>query len=125
MIKTEYMVVWNTEDCIDSIPKNNFEDAKEAALIILDEWAKDGLAILNKNDFSDEVREGWNQMIESCWVAVYKYNSKIKKYEPFWEPSDSDFERIGAFGWFPVATLKEMFSEENYKEFSDEDVSKD
>ena len=81
--------------------------------------------IMIQQDFSEDVREGWNEMIEECWVAVYKYNSDTKEYEEFWTPSDEDYEGIGAFGWFPIFTLKEMFGKEKLKDFSDADVSKD
>ena len=125
MSKAEYMTVWNAEHCIDSIPQTDFEEAKQCALGILNDWANDGYQIMIQQDFSDDVREGWNEMIEECWVAVYKYNSDTKEYEEFWTPSDEDYEGIGVFGWFPVFTLKEMFGKEKLKDFSDADVSKD
>ena len=123
MDKMEYMVVWNTEDCIDGIPVETFYDAKETALVILNEWARDGLTIIDENDFSDEIRDGWNQMIENCWVEVRKYNPETKEYEKFWSPSEEDLESIGAFGWFPITTLREIYKE--FSDFSDDDVSED
>jgi hypothetical protein len=118
MDKMEYMVVWNTEDCIDGIPEEDFEEAKATALTILDEWCNDGIKILQDNDFSDEVRRGWNEMIENYWVEIQRYNPETKQYEDYWSPSDEDLERVGYFGWFPVATLPEIF-----EEFEDKDVS--
>ena len=128
MTKAEYMVVWNTEDCVDSIPKSNFDEAKQCALEILNDWANDGYQIMVQQNFSDEVREGWNQMLEDCWVAVYKYNPDKKEYEEFWSPSDEDYETVGLWGWFPVATLDALFEEygidgKEFIEFSDSEVS--
>ena len=124
MKKSEYMVVWNTEDCIDGIPEDSFEQAKTTALNILEEWAEDGFAIIKKESYSKEVIDGWNEMIETCWVSVHKYNHETKEYEEFCSPSDDDFERIGAFGWFPLTNLKGLFEEaQKIKEFSDFEVA--
>lgn len=121
MANKEFEVIWNTEDCIDGIPKDTFEEAKDCAMEIMSEWLMDGYAILQKENFSQEVIDGWDEMIEECWVAVGKYNPETKEYEEFWNPSDDDLEMIG---WRPFNIFMRFIKEaEGIEEFSDADVS--
>lgn len=128
MTKAEYMTVYNAEHFIDGTHYNTFEEARDAAYTILAEWVFDGMHILDKENYSEDALEGWNEMIEECWVAVYKYNPDTNEYEEFWEPSDEDYESVG---WFPINALmltplnKLSAEAEKFEEFSDSDVSID
>ena len=93
--RSPYIVVWNTDDCIDSYGCDSLGAAIASAEDTLVEWACQQTAEWESDAPTKEEAEDWNYMIYNCWVEVRQYNPKTDEYDTVWEPSDDDLELIG------------------------------
>lgn len=85
--KSEYIVVWNTEDACDGFDADNLIRAKQSVYDIYEGWLMYGM--------EDPDPDDWNGMILNCYAEVQKLNKETGKYEFYWTVSDDWLERTG------------------------------
>ena len=96
IVKSQWRVIWNTEDCTDGCDCDSLEAAKTDAketLINWMMWEREGWKDVF-NPTEDEL-DSYNYMIENCYVYVCKYNPDTDEYEEYWSPSNEDEEELG------------------------------
>ena len=95
IVKPEWKVVWDSNDCCDSFGAESFEQAKYAGEELLASWMEEERATWKSDKPNGWERERWNNMIYTCGYYICQYNKMRDEYEIVYEPTDYDVMKIG------------------------------
>jgi hypothetical protein len=95
--RAPWRMVLDTDNDVDGVDCDSFEQAKIDALDTLIEWATEQCSGYDAEvrNWTEKQRDDYDYMVYNCSVAVYKYNPNTDEYEHYWTPTYKDKEEIG------------------------------
>ena len=90
----KYRMVYDTENFIDSVTFDTFEDAKADLFATYELWMQEEHAKWKSVEPTEEDKENWDYMIYNCacWIEELKENNE---YATCYEPTDAELREIG------------------------------
>lgn len=99
IVRKPWMVIYDTDSVTDGIGCDSFEDAKDTTMELFCSWMNQerGDWKIENNEYAptDEQKDNWNYMIETCHIYVQKYNAYKDEYEDYWDPDNEGLIKIG------------------------------
>ena len=94
MTDAKYHVLWDNGNACDGLNKtfSSIEDAIPWVMEIYEGWVDGGIS----GSFD---KDKWNEMIETCYAWVAKYNEEKEEYEDAWFLPDDMAKEIGWVRW--------------------------